>query len=397
MWLTALVRQRAGALSGAAERFVDEHWGATATPYRGGQAGLVALCRRLQRFAHEPDVDEEGERRFVEGAGALLGVLLIEHLTDASYVGERGVHRVRLGAHGFFDPFAAIDRALDAPDIRLGLMHEVERAEAEAAARGPLSRVAAALCQAIASERPDLELRAQFDSSLRLVQRASGEPIEIDLSRAVETTRDQDQRAVEQVARRLLSLLPGAPAPSPLAPEELTARLFPRLTRSDTLRDLTAQGERLLFAETLTDELSVALLAEFEGRARYVRASELTQLGLSPADAVQHALDNLRAKSQRARVVRESAPPGAIYIARTGDGRDSARVLLPELHAELMERIGPQVCVALPHRDTFFACAADSEPLCASVARRAAEDAARAPHALSARLHTLIPGSLAVL
>jgi uncharacterized protein YtpQ (UPF0354 family) len=397
MWLTALVRQRAGALSGAAERFVDEHWGASATPYRGGQAGLVALCRQLQRFAHAPDIDEEGERRFVEGAGALLGVLLIEHLGDASYAGERGVHRVRLGAHGFFDPFAAIDRALDAPDIRVGLMRELERAEAEAAARGPLSRVAAALCQAIASERPDLELAGQFDCELRLVRRTSGESIEIDLRRAVETTRDQDQRAVDRVARRLLSLLPGAPAQPALGLEELAPRLLPRLVRAEALRDLTSHGQHVLFAQTLTEELSVALLAEFDGRARYVRTDELAQLDLAPQQALWQALDNLRAKSERTRVVREDGSGGALFVARTGDGRDSARVLLPELHAELTERIGPSVCVALPHRDTFFACAAERDALCAAMARRAADDAARAPHALSARLFMLAPGQLRAL
>src|SRR5688572_19207444 len=201
MWLTATIQQRAGALSQAAERFVDEHWGALGGGYRGGQAGLVALCRRLERFAHEPDVDEEGERRFIEGAGAVLGVLLIEHLSDAYYASERGLHRVRLGRHGFFDPFAAIDRVLDAPDIRLALMREVQRAEAEAAAQGPLARVAAALCGAIASERPDLEVQGQFDCQLRLTQRESGQPIEVDLRRAVESTRDQDQQAVEQVIR----------------------------------------------------------------------------------------------------------------------------------------------------------------------------------------------------
>jgi hypothetical protein len=56
---------------------------------------------------------------------------------------------------------------------------------------------------------------------------------------------------------------------------------------------------------------------------------------------------------------------------------------LPELFGELCERIGPRVAVALPHRDTFFACAADNGPLLRSMRERAAHDAARAPHALS--------------
>ncbi|HEX6241936.1 MAG TPA: hypothetical protein VFZ61_13600, partial [Polyangiales bacterium] len=318
MWLTASIRQRAGALSQAAEHFVDAHWGARDGGYRGGQDGLVALCKQLERFAHQHDVDEEGERRFIEGAGAVLGVLLIEHVSDACYASERGAHRVRLGSHGFFDPFAAIDRVLDAPDIRRALMREVQRAEAEAAARGPLARVAAALCGAIALERPDLSVQGQFDCQLRLSQRESGEPIEIDLRRAVESTRDQDQRAVDQVVRRMLSLLPGAPLPTPLAAEQLAPRLLPRLARSEAVRELTAHGQSLLFAQPLTDELCVALLAEFDGRARYVRSDELAQLNLAPAAALALALSNLRSRSQRTRVLREDSDVGALFVARTG-------------------------------------------------------------------------------
>lgn len=399
MWLTALVRQRAGALASAAERFVEQHWPASGPAYRGGREGLAGLCKRLDRFAHlhEREVDDEGERRFVEGAGALLGVLLIEHVRDAAYVSERGVHRVRLGQHGFFDPFAAIERALDADDIRRELARAVEQAEAEAAARGPLSRVASALCRAIQAERPDLEIQGQFDCTLRLAQRRGGEALEVDLRRAVETTSDQDARAVDNVARRLLSLLPGAPATEAMTLEDLAPRLLPRLARTDALRDLSVNGKSLLFAAPLTQDLSVALLAEFEGRARYVRDDELDAVGFAHDAALARALDNLRSHSERARLVREQGADGALFIARTGDGRDSARVLLPELHAELCARVGPSVCVALPHRDTFFACSADSGALREGLARRAADDAARAPHALSARLYLLAPGQLHAL
>src|SRR4051812_23458179 len=111
MWLSSSVRQRAGALSASAERFVAECWGARGLSYRSGREGMLALCKELERFVYVQDVDEEHERSFVEGAGALLGVLLIEYVPDAAHASSAGQHRVRLGAHGFFDPFAAVDRA----------------------------------------------------------------------------------------------------------------------------------------------------------------------------------------------------------------------------------------------------------------------------------------------
>lgn len=382
MWLSSSVRQRAGALSAPAERFVAERWGQRGERFSAGRDGLLALCKELERFAYERDVDDEGERSFVEGAGALLGLLLVEHIASAAHASAAGRHRIRLGSYGFFDPFAAIDRTLDAPDIRRALARAVEEAEAEARAQGPISRVVAALNALLASERPDLTLGEQFDCNLTLHGRANDEKLELDLSRAVETTRDQGQAAVENVAQRLLSILPGAPTRA-AAPADLRARLLPRLARSEALRGLTQHGQNVLFARPLVSELCVALLLEQEGRARYVRADELDAWQLAGDEAHELALSNLRARSSRARIVRDASSEGLLYVARTGDGRDSARVLLPELFAELCERIGPDVAVAVPHRDTFLACAADNPALVRQMAARAAHDAARAPHALS--------------
>lgn len=390
MWLTPSLRQRAGALSDAAQSFL-EHWlAADAAHYRGGREGLVALCRELERFMHGPDIDEDTERRYVEGAGALLGVLLIDHIADARHVAQAGMHRVRLGAHGFFDPFTAIDRVLDAPDIRGELTRQVALAEAEASETGPLSRLVSALRDALQRERPDLRIEDQFDHQLQLRHVTLDEPLELDLRRAVESTRDQDVQAVDGVTRRLLSMLPGAPADK-LELSELADRLYPRLARADAARDLSTNGRSVLLTIPLTDELVIALLAQYEGRARYVRQSEIDALRMTNDDALKCALNNLRAASQRFRITREQLDDGELLLARTGDGRDSARVLLPELYQQLSERLGPELCIAVPHRDTFMVCDARAARSCEQLAERAANDAARAPHALSARAHRLTP------
>jgi uncharacterized protein YtpQ (UPF0354 family) len=393
MWLTAPLRQRAGALSGAAETFLQSGLGPAAHAFRGGHAGLVALCRAIEGFAHRDDIDDETDRRFVEGAGALLGVLLIDHVEGASHAAQGAVHRVRLGAHGFFDPFHAIDCALDAPDIRSELARQVERAEAEAHGRGPLSRLVFSLRAALAEQRPDLEIADQFDVTLRLRQAQSGELLEIDLARAVETTCDQGPAAVASVVHKLLSLLPGAPKAA-LDFDEIEPRIVPRLARADAVASLSQQGRSVLASRPLTQEIVVALLVEYDGRARYVRTAELERWQLACEAAFALASRNLRDRSERARLVGERSVQGVIFSARTGDGRDSARVLLPELYAELAARIGPEVCIAIPHRDTFLACSGSEEALIQQLARRAAEDAARAPHALSARTFRLTASGL---
>lgn len=338
-------------------------------------------------------VDEEDERRFVEGAGALLALLLIEHVGDACHAVRGARHRVRLGRYGFFDPFAAIDRALDAHNVRAELARQVALAEAEARAEGPISRVARALIEALARERPDLRLDDHFETSLSLRGAQADDRMEIDLAPFVSVTRDQGADAVAATVRRLLSMLPGAPETT-VALTEVRERLVPRLARADSLRELEGQGSSPLYAAPLTDELVIALMVEYEGRARYVRQRELAGWGLSANEALALALENLAARSEHARISMTETDFGPLLVARTGDGRDSARVLLRGLYGALAERLGGDVYVGIPHRDTFFACSAKNQALVEELKRRTAHDAARAPHRLSAQLFQLTAGGV---
>jgi len=389
VWLTDHLRTRAGLLAPAAERFLRSWLGAEASAYRGGARGLIMLCDHMEHWLGLDSVDDEGERSFVEGAGALLGLLLIDHVGQGAHAARGGVHRLRLGPHGFFDPFAAIDRALDAKSVRGELARQVTLAEAEATDRGPISRLVAAFLVSLARERPDLALADHFDVTLSLRMRDSDEPLELDLARAVESTRDQPLEAVHAVVRKLIAMLPGGSADVALTLEDVRARLVPRLARGEAMRELGAQATGGLHATALTDELVVALLVEYDGRARYVRSKELEAWGLTQADALTLALDNLAARSEHARIACSDTEHGPLWVARTGDGRDSARVLLKTLYLALSEKVGERVFVSIPHRDTFLACAGDNLALVRELARRAAHDAERAPHRLSARVFEL--------
>lgn len=376
-WFDDGLRTRAGALTAPAERFLDGR------ELARGPDGVIALCDELEHWLERDQVgdqvgdhvDEEAERRFVEQAGAMLGMLLIDHLGDAGHVARGGAHRVRLGKYGFFDPFAAVDRALDAADVRRALGRQLALAEAESQARGPLSRVVAAFVAALAEQRPELRLAEQFEHSLWL--RGLGDPFEVDLGRAVESTRDQGPEAVTAVVAKLLALLPGA-ASRPSRFDDVRAQLVPRLARADGL----LAG---LLALPFHGELVIALLVEEPQRARYVRESEAAAWDKSPHELLEQALVNLRARSTQARIARTETEHGALWVARTGDGRDSARVLLGSLHDELRARIGPRVLLGVPHRDTFYACSADSLPLAEQLAARTQGDFERAPHRLAAR------------
>lgn len=388
LWIPETLRARAGALAPVAERFLREWLGEGASSYGGGSSGLVSLCSHMEHWLTLDDVDEDAEHRFVEGAGALLGILLIEHVRDGAHAARGAVHRVRLGRHGFFDPFGAVDRALDSSSVRVELARQVALAEAEASGRGPISRVVVSLLGGIARERPDLSYHDQFDVALSLRMKSVPEPFEVDLARAVESTRHQGADAVREVTRKLLSMLPGAPQ-APVSFDEVRGRIVPRLARTEDVRALEGQGTSALFTRPLTSELVIALLVEYDGRARYLRQREIDDWGVSAGEVLGVALENLAKRSEKARIAAMETEHGPLLVARTGDGRDSARVLLKSLYAALSARLGERVYVSVPHRDTFFACAANNRALVQELARRTAHDAERAPHRLSKRLFEL--------
>lgn len=346
----------------------------------------------MHRWLAIEEVSESDERAFVEGAGALLGVILIAHVGDASHASRGVMHRVRLRKHGFFDPFAAVDRALDADNVRATLASEVSRAEAEAEGHGPIARVVGALSRALAERAPQLRIRDQFEGFLTLSSEHDDTPIEIDLQRAIETTRDQSAAAAERVAQRYLSMLPGA-AYAPETFAALRPRLLPRIVRVDLLSDLSVSGQSALFSAPLVAELAVAVVIQEHGRARYLRAAEADAFGIEPSALLEAAIENLEACSQQTRVIPAADAPG-VLVARTGDGRDSARVLLPALHTLLSPKLGSRICLGIPHRDTFMACAAEDRAAVRALASRVIDDAARAPHKLSDQLFSLGPHGL---
>ena len=391
-WPSSSLIDRAGPLAPVAQRFVETRLGSAARSFQGGEAGLVALAGQVRSFGNGNE-SEEDEREFVEGAGALLALLLIDHVGDAAHAAQGEMHRVRLGRFGFFDPFHAITSALEAKSSRRELSLQIATAEAESRSEGPISRVVAQFVARLAAQRPDLSVRRQFECMLELSQADGDRRFEVDLGRAVRAARDLDETLVTSIVDRMMSLLPGA-TPGGVPFRESLDRLLPRLIRSDDACLRVGEHQVELATERVTAGLRVALLVQHEGRARYLRADEASALPEPQGQLLKRALHNLERRSQGARLVRHETPAGSFFGARTGDGLDSARVLLPRLYTELSGRVGQAVCIAIPHRDTYFACGAGCTDLVRQVADRTRHDAARAPHRLSTDLFLLTPRGL---
>lgn len=347
------------------------------------------LARAIDAFAVRDDIDAQDESAFVEGAGAMLALLLLDHVGDGAHATRDGVHRVRLGKCGFFDPFSAIERALDSNGARGVLIAEVARAEKEASGAGGIGAAALGFERILSERRPDLKIVDRFDRSLWLEDVASEGRFEVDLSRAIEATEDQNARALDQALAKLISMLPGGQSEG-LDRDEAFARLLPRIVAPAQFEG--AEGNLLL--RPIVNDVAIALVIAYEDRSRFLRTRELEAWKITPNDAIACAIANLAARSANARFARIDTDAGALVIARTGDGLDSARLLLPTLHDVLAPELGSPFLVAIPHRDALIAC--PSEPtLRAALEARAEDEAARAPHRITRALFSVSKDGLA--
>ncbi|MBW2464999.1 MAG: hypothetical protein JRH11_25345, partial [Deltaproteobacteria bacterium] len=341
----------------------------------------------LSRIEDYCDVEEPGDdadRAFVEGAGAALALLLIAHLGVGEHRCRDGVHRIRIGAYGYFDPFGAIEEVLDAEDPGVALAVAVRRAEAEAGGRGPGARVRVYLAEALSERSPPLEVREHFEHYLKL-----SDDTEVDLSRTIAATRDGDDADVRRSVDKLVTFLGGQATALPW--EEAGPRLVPRLVPPTFTADLpdSAAGRGELAIRPLFPSLSVALLLAHEGRSRFLREDEIAAWERSFDEVLERAVENLAARSTKARFTRLDTDAGPLIVARSGDGLDAARLLLPNLHEVISRELGTPFYVAVPHRDTLLAAPVTPKVLVSELERRAEDDASRAPHRISSALYRM--------
>lgn len=380
-WLDTL--SDAGALRPVAQRFIARfHQGEC--PPRGIE-GLLALSAAIDRFAEEGEPSDDDA--FLEGAGALLGAIVIaahpgraRHVSaprasaprvGAPHATAEQKHRIELGGRGFFDPFAAVAQALTGEiRARKVLAAELARVEAELRGEGPIARVSRAFDEALSSERPELSVVHRFDREVVL-----SDETRVDLTKAIEATEGASGAAVALAAKKLVDMLPGGRG-AVLPLEEALPRLFPRLLGP------SFQSDTAVHAVPFRGALRVALIARFDDRARFVVTGDLARWAVDPDALLLRALDNLALASAKARVHVE-AP---LLSFRTGDGLDSARLLLPGLHETLAGELGARFLAAVPHRDVLWL--ASSEHV-AALEARALDDHARAPHRISPELYAV--------
>lgn len=373
-WLEAL-RDRAEPLVGVADAFITSR-GLELGP---GREGIAALARTLDDYSLQEGLPDDDA--FVEGAGAVLGLLLIEHL-GGEHCAQDSQHRVRLGQWGFFDPFLAIEQALDADEPRAHLAQTIAAAEQEASGAGPIASTVACFARELA-KKSDLCINDQFELRLRL-----SDGTEVDLRQMARATRGESPDALQRAAQKFVSMLPSQARGMACPWDEAAPRLVPRLVGSEFAAGLPDNAT--VFTEPVLGELHLALLLTYDDRARFARTSEVAQWTRQGHNTVAMSLINLAQRSRGARMDRIETETGPIIVARSGDGLDASRLLLPTLYDVLSRELQAPIVAAVPHRDTLLACKASGDAL-AALQARATDDMRRAPHAISDGLFEVTP------
>lgn len=372
-WLTAL-RDVGGRLVQAALEFGDSR---PPHPSKGGATGVRWLAEQLELHLEQAEhlVDDQ---RFIEGAGALLGLLLIEHLGGRTTERD-GVHGVQVGPFGWFDPFEAVEEALAAEDPRRCLSERLAIAEREASGSGPVSRIVKLFTEVLESERPDLCVESQFGLTVDLNNGAS-----VDLRRLERVAQAQDDRSTIEAARRIIGMIPGGSGPEATSWSGAASRIMPRLVSERFLRSLPS--EQILHAEALGADVHLALQLRYEARSRYLGRAEVDAWAIPRGEPRQRAIENLVSHSRELRL--EPISERVVRVCQ-GDGLDAARLLLPDLAARLT-RLG-RCCewlAAAPHRDVLLL--AEDEAV-DQLAALASDAAGRAPHPISTALFEVRP------
>lgn len=379
-WLDEL-NERLGPLRPAAAEFLRWRGLENLQP---GSEGARRLADELDAFAHDLSAPDDADDRFLEGAGALLGALLVASITDARHAPHAERHGLSLGPYGYFDPFAAIDAALDADDPRAALAEAIRRAEAEARGEGPHARAVRSFDELLSLKRPDLALLRHRGTSVHL-----GDGIEVELAEAMHAGADDDAD-LEVAICRLIDLLPGGDEADAANDWSYARRkLLPRLVGAPFLRELDARGGAPLYRAPLVGNVHVCLVLADRDRARFVRDDERDCWGVTDLELEAAYLARLAERSRSARFDAVETDEGVMVVARSGDALDSARLLLPGLHGVLCRELSPPLWVSVPHRDTLLAVGGVDASMRDALTERTRLEHARAPHGISAQVFEL--------
>lgn len=371
----------------AAAAFCNDFCKVPLAHWPSGGPGLRNLAALLEHLCEGIDEGQLSEDAVLEGAGALLAVLIADALSG-TFVRSSDQVLLRIGAYGCFNPFDAVRRALDDDEPAGALRDEVALAEAEANGTGPHASVVKEVVS---------QVHAKTTFSFVSCDHAHvtfTDSLQITLAPLLRACAGEAAEVLSATVGRVVGSIPQSNGERQ-SWDEVAARLMPRLVSAAFMQQMQPRG--LVFVPLLAD-LHLAFVVEDGKMFRYLRDDEVP--APFKGSLSSRAVENLEARSSEVRVRSYGADPRAINPRFAplsqltyGDGFDASRLCLPALCRALCERFGADCALSVPHRDALLVAAGSQRELL----KEATEDAfTRAPHALSRLLFEFVDGKLGV-
>ena len=338
-------------------------------------AGLERLDELLRSLGQGKMTPHEAERLSL-AAGSFLGCLVIERVGGAWRAEEGGWVVAGIGPRNYtFDPFEPTHLLL-AGRGEVSLAAELHSLREDARGYGPRTRFETLFedtFRRVTGREPGERSRGfsyrvgpdEWVFLHNIYRRALGEP-------------GDWPAEIENFVRKL----EGASLEKEALERDVESRILPTLRN----RDRKAAVDASRYVElAIVDDLVLAFALDHLRSMAFLTEAQAARFGLDAATLRRTALANLGARNFGFQV---DAARGVVTV-QENDGYDAARVLLPGFAAAVADILGPEVHIALPHRDLLVAYDRRS-PHVASVLAEVTALCRSKPYALSPRPYRLL-------
>lgn len=197
--------------------------------------------------------------------------------------------------------------------------------------------------------------------------------------------------AVVQTLLRVSNGETGVPDPGYQA---IVQHIIPQLKPIALLSDLLDRGADPIVYQMFLADLIITYAINDGKRLSYLTEAQLARWGVSEYAVHEQAITNLRRISGQVPYHVTGSGSQQLVIFNHNDGLDAARILLPDMLAQVTSGITGEIVIGIPNRDFMILFSDDDPDRVSAVALQITRDVRQHAHGLSDKLFTLVDGEI---
>lgn len=200
--------------------------------------------------------------------------------------------------------------------------------------------------------------------------------------------------ALDAVVQTLLRVSKGEKGVPDPGYQAIAAMILPQLKPIVLLSDLLDRGAEPIIYRLFLADIIITYAIHDGKRLSYLTETQLERWGVSEFDVHEQALKNLSQRSQDVPYHVAGSGSQQIVIFNHNDGLDAARILLPDMLAEVAKTIPGEILIGIPNRDFMLMFSDDDPDRVSAVALQITRDVRQHAHGISDKLFTLTDGEI---